>query len=470
MYRKEKRIPTLFALFLIFAVIGLSVYIDRNQTSVLLQANQLSQPLEVHFTNISESSFTISWLTEKSVPGVVEIVQNKLNKIYFDVADKDNIPKARQNHYIQVDGLNENTDYEVRIRAGKNCPNSVICPVYKQKTSIKLETTLNLSPVRGAINDENTSPLENAIVYVSVGKNAPLSGRTDKAGLYVIPLNNLRSQDLLQRPVLNDSDIVQINVNQSVTQKITSVVDIKSIRQNLTIPVMTIGNSYNFIDLMGKKDLLAKSANTSILGTQTDNINLEEDSFVTDSSSITILFPKKDDDTTPDSRPRIRGLAPPGSKLLIIVKSSPQIDQVISAKDGTWSWRPAKPLEPGTHYVSIQGYDNQGNLITQTKKFIVLKSGEQVLGESTPSASLTPAPTDIVSPTAVFSPTMGIISPTVPGQLTATPKIELSPTIFYPSATPLISDTPRTGTASPTYIIIGTSIVLLLVGLKFLIL
>lgn len=473
MYRKEKRIPTLLALFLIFAGIGTAVYLDNKNSPTSLQAEQSVAPVEIHFTNISETSFTVSWLTEKQALGFVEVNSNNSKKTYFDQEDSDNVPKARLNHYVRVDNLTENTEYEVLIKSGNNCPNNIICPVVKQKTAVRLDSTLNLPPVHGSMIKDNNSPLEKTVVYVTVGKNATLSGRTDSAGLYVIPLSNLRTQDLSKRPILSDTDIVQINVLLSTSKKANAVIDVKSIRQNLTIPAMKTGNSYNFVYLIAKKDLLAKALNQNILGTETTSKNIINENInpvILDKSEIQILFPKKDLDTTPDLKPRLRGVAIPGSKLLIIVKSTPQVDQIVTGKDGTWTWRPSKSLEPGTHQITIQGYDNKGNLITQTRKFIVLKSGEQVLGESTPSASLTPFPTEIVSPTAKFSPTTAVISPTIPGQLTATPTVRLSPTIFYPSATPITSDTPKTGTTAPTYIILGSSIVLLLVGLKFLIL
>lgn len=307
--------------------------------------------------------------------------------------------------------------------------------------------------MRGSLFTQEGKPADGAIVYLTVGKSAPLTGRVDSGGLWVIPLTQLRTQDFLSRPDFADSDIVQITAKVSGTSMSTAIVDMKSIRQNLTIPQMIMGNSYNFIDLLSKKDALALLSVQNILGVKTEQVNK--------SARVDILFPRYDDDTTPDSRPRIRGTGKPGSQLLITVNSSPQTGKVTVGSDGTWNWRPEKELPPGVHNLTIQEYDGQGNLITSTRKFIVLKSGERVLGEATPSASLTPTSSPTLTPSLSPSPTPFTTPSPLPTSSDVSPTLTSSPALSSPP--------PRSGTGTPTVLLIGISTLLLLTGAKLLI-
>ena len=141
-------------------------------------------------------------------------------------------------------------------------------------------------------------------------------------------------------------------------------------------------------------------------------------------------------------------------KLLIIVNSTPQSGKVTVGDDGTWSWRPPKVLEAGIHNLSIQGNDDNGNLITVTRKFIILKSGEAVLGESTPSASLTPSP--IASPTLNLTPIISqTVSPTtIPTSIPITTPI--------PTSTEIPTRPPTSGVAGITLILVGIGLAFIL--------
>ncbi|MCJ7739735.1 Ig-like domain-containing protein, partial [Candidatus Microgenomates bacterium] len=331
--------------------------------------------------------------------------------------------------------------------------------------------TLDLPPAHGVVVDKNSKPAEGAIVYLTVSNNSILSGKTDKLGLWVIPFNNLRTGDFLSRPNLTDSDLIQITVKNSPEGVASAVIDLKSIKQNLAIPDMTIGNSYNFINLISKKDQLAKLNNQNILGAKTSVTNFPTMTKKPEKPpEIDILFPKNDRDFTPDKKPKLRGVARPGSQVLITVKSNPQTGKIKTAKDGTWSWVPPKNLEPGLHEITIQSYDSSGKLVTVTKTFYVLKSGESVLGDTTPSGDLitvTCAPSVCLpSPTTV--PTTG---PTVPSATPIPTNIPLpTPTDFptEPPPPPPTNVAPRSGVTTPTNLMFAASATLLLLGAKLL--
>ena len=455
MYRKEARIPTILGLFLLFAALSGIVYLDRTSHIFTSSAKETSKPYDVHFTNITDNSLSVSWFTSIPSSGLAVISYDSHELTFLDDLDSDNIQRPRYTHYVTIKDLKENTSYSIRI-AGSDprCKNNDLCPTFTQKTAPKIAPIYTLPPARGSIVTNDNKPAEGAIVYLVLGQNLPLSGRVDSAGLWVIPLTNLRSQDFLTRIEPKDNDTVQITAKLTNDLTTTAITDVKSIRQNLTIPPMKIGNSYNFTNLESKKDLIAKlNSEQNILGTSTTTQNQSPTPTPAKNkqNQIDILFPGADGETTTDNQPRIRGIGLPKKTLSVTVESTPQKGTITVEADGTWSWRPQKPLPAGTHYVTIQGYDANGKLITIKKKFTVLKSGESVLGEATASATLTPT----ANPTPTLTPTTLTPSPLLP---TAT--LVPSPTSIPPSPTAV----PRSGNLEPTLFLIGSGLLLLTIG------
>lgn len=461
MHQKEKRIPTIFALLIIFIGIGFTVFLDRLEQSNITSAKAYSVAEDIRFSNISDSAFNISWFTSSPSIGTVEILNDKGKMTYIDDLDNDNIPRPRTNHYITVKNLAENTVYTVKILppSGRCDKNEKICPVLTQKTGNKLPNFSSLSPVRGSLISASNQGVSGAIVYITVSKSALLSSRTDSSGLWVIPLTNLRSLDLLSRIDISDNDIVQITAIIESGQMSTAVVDIRSVRGGMAIPPLQIGNNHNFINLLTQTGLTADSGNQKILGTQIDNANKIKDISKTN-LKYDIQFPLYDNDTTTDNQPRFRGTGIKNAPILITINSTPITGRIVVESDGTWSFRPPVSLPPGNHTVSIQAYDEKGGLITIIRKFIVLKSGERVLGEATNSATLTPyvpSPTNIPAPSITISPTLNPYP-----SVTSTPVQTIIPTNIFPSPT---LRPPATGSTETTLALIAGGGILMLAGI-----
>ncbi|MCL4339071.1 Ig-like domain-containing protein [Patescibacteria group bacterium] len=470
MYRKEKRIPTILALFILFAGIGSTLFFDRSAHTFTSSAKNPIIPQEVHISNISENSFTVSWLTSTPVTAIAKITGNSIPTItLIDDLDNDNIQRPRTTHYITFRNLNPDTAYTVQIFDNNtNCPNSIYCPTIKLKTGTKLPTAPSLPPAKGKIIDITGKAADGAIVYLTLGKSALLSGRSDSLGLWVIPLNNIRNQDLLSHIEIADTDLLQISAYVAPQQTTSGVVDVLSIRQNLQIPDMIVGNNYNFINLISKRDLLAQINDQKILGAQTkaNSEKISGSSVGADSiGGYNLIFPSSNGDYTSDTQPRFRGIGPKGKQILVTVRSSPQSAKVTVDQNGNWYWRPSQALSPGTHYISIQGYDDYGNPVKITREFIVFKSGEQVLGEATASATLTPSPTSTPTPVPTNIPPLPTNTPAPTPINSPIPSPTSAPTIAYISPT-LAQNPPRTGSYQATVALLGGGAALLLAGIK----
>lgn len=463
MYRKVRKLPTLIGLLIIFAGIGLAIYSDNTQKQILTSAKDYSPPSDIQFSNITDTSITVSYLTENAAISFVEVVNNLgFKETFLDDLDSDNIPRPRTAHLTTIKNLKEDSTYKIRLRSGGNkCLPATFCPTLTQKTALRLKNTVSLPPVHGKLVTKEGKAAESSIIYLRVGKSALLSGRVDSLGIWVIPLNNLRSQDLITKPEINETDLIQITAKLSPKDISEAVIDVKSIQQNLSLPTMELGKSYNLISLLSKKDILAKISSQNILGSTTDKNYMVLTPSPTINPQLDILFPRSELDTTPDKRPRLRGIGKPGSELKITVYSTPQSSKVRVNSDGTWTFRPFSDLTPGIHTILVEGIDSRGKPISLTKKFVVLKSGEGVLGESTPSASLTPVSTTAPSPTPTSEISVSVTP--LPSPFPSNTPTSIPPSPTSPPATP-----PKSGNTSTTLLIIGGGISLLVLGMKFL--
>jgi hypothetical protein len=469
MYRKQIRIPTIFALLILFVGIGLVTYLDRHQQTIGSLAFTPTVPEDIHISNISDNSFTVSFLTSSDSPSRIQVTTSGQNQTFFDDLDNDNNQRPRKTHVMTAKNLFAQTSYSILVITGNT--SCTQCPIITQVTSPKLANPLTIPPLHGSIlKDVKGNPGNGALVYAQVGENSLLSSRVDSSGLWVIPLTNLLTNDLTSHATLRDEDLIQISVKLTTKEIASAVVDLKSIKQNFPVPAITIGNKYNFVNLSAKKDLIAKSLNQSVLGVSKQEPVLSPTTHIQNpaTSQIDILFPKQDTDTTTDPRPRIRGIAKPYTQILITVNSTTQNGKVTASADGSWYWRPPKELPAGNHTLTISTYNTKGELVVQTRTFIVLKSGLQVLGDSTPSASLTPTeiPTETPSPTAISTtPLPTPVITLTPVLVTNTPVPTQTPAATsIPTVTNIPTTQPRSGSWQPAVFLLGGGGTLLLVG------
>lgn len=433
MYRKQARIPTLAALAILLFGIGGGIFLVETSKPTTSQANATVTPTELQITNVTDTMFTVSWITSGQATGYVSYWDsNSPHLNAYDDRDEDGKPKKYTTHHVTIRNLKENTPYSFQIQSdGFVFDNSGAA--YTQITGPKLATTTSLDPAYGVILSSSQAPATGTIVYLTIGKSQPLSTLVKTAGTWLIPLNNLRSQDLFTRPDISNSDVIQIRAVLSKSQFLSATTDIKN---DSPVPTMTIGKTYDFRNLQTKAG--NKLGSPSVLGaTQVPLSPSPTPKKIL--STIDFVFPSRDGDTTFDKKPDIRGVAVPGKDVVLVFSNPTQSGKATVKSDGTWSYKPTISLHPGKVTVNITTVNDSGTSVSQSRSFIVLKSGEQVLGESTPSGTLVPTSSLLPSPTVSYE---------------------------FPTATP----TPFiAGSTYPTYGFLAVGIFLVIFGIKFLI-
>lgn len=406
------KIPTIFGLILVILIVGTTIFLTERSLRAPSNASESEQPVNVQITNIMDASFTVTWTTSAPTTGTVLISSPaKNNRVYYDDRDSSGKLDKYTTHYISVRDAQANTNYSIKILSnGRQYTNK--SKPYEVRTPDNLPPNSNaLEPAYGTIKTPDGSPAEGALVYLKFDGGQELSALTKSSGLWLIPLSQMRTDDLSGFLTTSDRMTETILV-RSPQGQITATTDPLN---DSPVPDMTIGQTYDFRGLQVNKisgKTLAREttpAGGAVMGQATAN--------PTD-LKVTLITPKEGD-SLPTALPLVSGTGIPGKFVGISLGiTTPTSGSVKVKTDGTWNYTPPKKLAAGKQSVTITTVDETDKTVAITHAFQILKSGTQVLGDATPSATLTITLTLTPSPTMTQSSTVTATPTTI---LTVTP-------------------------------------------------
>jgi len=441
--RKEKRIPTIIALLiLILGIVG-GIFLIKNTSRWFAGANPEIIPKEVKITNITENSFTISWITDAQVPGFVKYGTDE--EIAFTAQDDRDQLSGNQGsfftHHVTVKGLTPSTNYFFKISSGgKLFDNNG--QLYQVSTGPTIQGPSRESDVAyGTILKQDGSPAEGVIVYLTLTNASPLSTITRSSGNWVIPLNLARSTDLSSWLIYDkEASVEEIFVQGGPAGTATAI----SVTKNDSpLPPITLGGNFDF------RQALPSPTPTPTLSPTSSTSGFSVEKFATPTPVLKIINPSQGEEVNTFT-PEIFGTGPSGERLTIVVESPETIQgEVVISPDGRWRWTPPKNLSPGQHTVTVSLPNGQ----RVSHSFVVLAAGEENTPSFTSSPSATLAPTPTLTPTPTVTPTE-VPTPT----LTPTPAIRSS----LPSTEGGI---PRSGNLTPTFLFFTMGLSLILLGI-----
>ncbi|QLG69836.1 MAG: hypothetical protein CH104c_0605 [Candidatus Woesebacteria bacterium] len=428
---RKIRIPTLVAILILTLGLSFSIVLTQQKQFFLPSAKSQNIPKDVKISNITDSSFTITWLTQDKADGFV--VWGK-SKSLGQTTNEETKAKG-YTHSATITNLEPETTYYFKINSGGDLYDNDGSP-WETKTAPKLSSseTPAIQNISGFIVNALGAPATSALVFVKAGGSNLLSTYTSENGNWIIPLNKIRTSDLNNSYKINGQDLLEINV-QAGPEGIASA-QIYAEKATAT-PLITLGQTYDFRNLTtNQNDSLPKS---EIQGPQETNKQPKFDisGYSTSSPSSTVSIESiKEGETINTTSPEFFGKGPASKQITITVESeNPQTGTVLVGTNGIWRWSPPSGLTPGTHKITLTYRDDNGVLRSIVRTFVVqaAEAGEPAF-EATPSASLTPTPTSIVA--------------------TATPSAQKTAS---PSATPA---QPISGVKAPTLILFGTGLLL----------
>lgn len=402
----NNRIPTLLGLFLItVAVVGTTLLVGQ-KTFFTQEASPSADPQQIRITNVTNSSFTVSYSTASFVPGSLNFGSNSLSQSVID--DKDNGSLVEHKiHSFTVKNLTPLTKYSFTIVSGQNTYENNGSP-YQVETGPQIEAKAPTGFLVGKVTSLSGSNPKEAIIYATTQGAAPLSVNMKNDGSYTISFENLRTANLISFFQLKSDSLIKLLI---LSDEGNSNVQV-SAKDIVEVPTVTVSKDYDFTGLNEKT------------ATQSANLQFPTVSGGVSQSGPKITNPSKDQ-TLSNTQPVFKGTGIPNDTVKILIQSAQEIQgNVVVDSSGNWTFVPSTPLTPGQHTITITAKDSSGILRTLTQTFTILSQTAQA---ATPSASVspTPSPSSSVSPSPSPSATPIVIPSATP---TPTPIVIARPT------------------------------------------
>lgn len=397
----DKKIPTLLGLALIVVGIAITTALVKTGVIVISKASPSETPKNVRTTNISDTSATISYTTDASVIGSVNFGKDKnFGLTGLDLRDQQGKVTPHTTHYITLRNLSEKTSYFFSINSGRNTFLNDDVP-FELTTGPTIEDSpSSQEPLTGNVILPDGSRPNEGVVYVTLENGQTISILLKEDGSFILPLNSLRTTNLSSYMTFSKDTIIKMLVANNT---FSSSVLLSPLHTN-PLPPITLSLDYDFTT----QTTPVASRAAAPVGFPT--FSAKEVS----STKPEISTPKKDQGFS-DTQPLFKGKANPLEKIQIIIRSTENIQtEVVADNSGNWTYRPANPLSPGSHTITITTKDPSGILKKITQSFTVFAQGSQVTEPATPSSSLTPSPAPSLTPTPTLVPTpIPTVQPTI---------------------------------------------------------
>ena len=425
MKKREITIPTLIGILIVVGGLLSGLWLVQRQISSSGQAAAEIIPKEVVVANIVDSSFTVTWVTDKAVSGYVQYgkFEDSPDMVVSDDRDQQ---KGSVNsyftHFVTVRGLKPDTRYKFKISSGGKSFDQD-GKAYEVRTGMMIGETPTADVAYGQVVTANGEPADGALVYLTIQNGGIQAALAKPSGSWVIPLSTIRTTDLasfITYNKLSEKMVIEVNDGPMGKSRILTTAG-----QDSPVSQIVLGQN---------RDYSAASVNQPTIPTGDERSKLGQIPTPGANERDLIILTPQSGEGVNSSKPQIIGVAPANSEVTVEIHSDVVISgKVTSDSEGNFTYSVPQDLPPGEHLVTISTTIN-GVLQKVTRTFTVYAAGENFdpAYSATPSANLTPrvSPTKIPTPTATIRPT---IRPTIIPTPSATPRVSAIPTV---SATP----------------------------------
>lgn len=237
---QERRIPTLLGFFLILAGVGATVFGVQQFSQFRSQAQASEEPKEVKITNVTDKSFSVTWLTDSPTIGFVTYGPNTDLGINVDDDRKDN--GKYTTHQITITGLDPATKYFYKVGSGAKLFDQNGSP-FEATTASSTDVTKR-DIVSGFVVKDKSEPVADALVTFIIKDSLPLSTLTNQDGQYRIDLSQARDKNLFNQFNYDSSnDFIDISVKLPGIGDATAVT---TTANSHPVPPITIGGLNDF--------------------------------------------------------------------------------------------------------------------------------------------------------------------------------------------------------------------------------
>lgn len=483
----QRRIPTLIGLgVLIVALVSGMLFFGQGTGVFAPRATPQTTPKKIRITNVTDSSFTISFFTDEATSAFIKygLAADELKSQASDDRDQLSGSIGKYSiHHITVRGLEPNTPYYYVLGTGSGAQFDNNGSSFSTKTTARGGVPPAARTIYGSVVTPAGSPAEGTVVYATIEGVGELSSLVKSSGSWAIPLSTARTTDGLAYADITDDSVITLlaqGSSASLTSQLTTTV-----AQAQPVATITLGESSNTTAQTTTTTTQSPNASESAFVDTGDNLENEASGSGTQSSergglsnlltetatesaeatagaTLNLTEVAQTPETKPvmtTTQPVITGTAVPNVVVTIEVNSETQINaQLTTDANGNFVLdiaKLSKELEPGEHSVTYSYVDpTTGQTVTKTQTFTVAENSTARGGTSTQiaQASTSPSPTPFGSgnPFPVGGATSSATSTS-----SATPSSRVT--------------VPSTRSAVPVSGSVGTTFALVLGGLFFLI-
>lgn len=235
MMRQIRKLPTIVGLLILVIGVSVGVFLVQTRQTINSSASPEEAPKSLRITNITDNSFTVSWITSKKVGEFVNF--GKSQSLGQTAGGETQLA-----HHVTVSDLSASTTYLFKVGSG-NATYDNNGDFYKVKTGPSLPSQNKNDVVFGSVVSSSGVPVSGAIVYVSLPGASALSTVTDAKGAWTLSLSNARTTTLETWATYGKTTNLEIFVQSERGEVSTATIQVQAARP---VPTMSLGKNYNF--------------------------------------------------------------------------------------------------------------------------------------------------------------------------------------------------------------------------------
>lgn len=388
--------PTALGLFLLLMAVGIGFYFVKTRSATTNVSGSAAAPKQVRLTNVTDSGFSVSWVTDQAATGKIKLGTDEKNLKNSILDDRDQLSGEVGNfeiHHLTTKNLQPDTKFYFKIESNGNAFDNQGKP-FEITTGPALGNPPPADPVYGTIMTSGKTPAESVVVYINLANAAPMSALVKSAGNWAVNLSTVRTTDL--KNYLNyDSQASIINI---LVQggKLGTAPAITTTANDNPVPEIILGQSHDFRNqTMAATNTQAGPAEATSSGkTESTGFSLDpliaETNLATPSGTVTLDNPSVSGEIINATQPAFMGSGPPGTVLAIEIHSDTYTGTATIDQSGDWEFIPPQGLSVGNHSISIAYLDAEGVEQTLTRNFVIAAAGESEIPAivATPSATV----------------------------------------------------------------------------------
>lgn len=430
----NKRVPTIIGVLLLVA--GLVAGIVLVGRSALLQskAGPTAIPRNVKIVNVKNDSFTVAWTTDTAVTGFVKYSDNPSN-LSLTVGDsRDQISGSTNpytTHYVEVTGLAADKAYYFRIGSGSAIygEDGVDGKAFQTKT-VRQANNVKEDTINGKVLLSSGAGASGAIVFVNLDGAETLSALTGTGGAWKINLGGVRDKN--GQVVNYDPQTAKLSILVDAGKSGTAIATTNT-GNDTPVGDIILGQSHAFVADTGSPTV-----------TPTPTIQTQDSSFG-DNSVVKITYPGVGGEKIATTSPQFLGTGPAGMELAVTLDPSYEASQsgiaTVSAAN-KWSFVFGGSIPLGGHTLQVSYVDEGGGNQVVSRVFSIVNQ---------PSGGV---PAFTASESAVSTNSGAITSASGSGGIATQSSM--------PATDSGLMDV---GTVMPTYLLLGSGILLFFTGI-----